>query len=315
MNNIVRKRLEIIAKLIIGFGLIIFLVVYVEPKNILETFNSADKIYIFFAFLLMPLNLFLQFSKWKILCRKYFGISDNKSIWISIFYGKSGGIFTPMKSGEYLARALPFKNIKVLDVIIATAVDKMIPMLFILYIGGSFFIIFYMNMIGYSTSTKLLSILIYLILVILPLLLLFSSSNYFIKLRARLKRIQFLQKFFEKVSFIRELDRITFIKVTLLSLLFHLTFTSQMALLLSGYSGIDNFFLFFFVANLVIFTQVIIPPIALGELGVREGATIFFMQHFGYTAAVGFNSALSLFSINLLLPAMVGFIMLFRRNN
>ncbi len=314
MNNITRKRIEIAAKLIIGLGIIIFLVVYVDPKKIAETFAKADYILLSLAVILLPFNLFFQFTKWKILLKRYFNIEDDRSIWLSIFYGISGGIFTPMKSGEYLARALSLKEVKVIDIVIATAVDKFIPIFFVVTIGGSFFIIFLKELLSFSTTVTVLLIVVYLVIVIVPLMLLLSDSDISNKLRAKLKGIKFLTKLIEKISFIRSIDKKTLIQLMGVSLVYHLTFTTQMAFLLSAFSGDFEFMKFFFVANLIIFTQIVIPPIALGELGVREGAAVYYLQSLGYSSAVGFNAAFSLFTINLLIPSIVGLLLLFKRN-
>lgn len=314
MNNITRKRIEIAAKLIIGLGIIIFLVVYVDPKKIAETFAKADYIFLSLAVILLPFNLFFQFTKWKILLKRYFNIEDDRSIWLSIFYGISGGIFTPMKSGEYFARALSLKEVKVIDIIIATAVDKFIPIFFVVTIGGSFFIVFLEGLLSFSIAITILLIIIYLISVIVPLMLLLSDSDISNKLRAKLKGIKLLTKLIEKISFIRSIDKKTLIQLMGVSLVYHLTFTTQMAFLLSAFSGDFEFMKFFFVANLIIFTQIVIPPIALGELGVREGAAVYYLQSMGYSSAVGFNAAFSLFTINLLIPSIVGLLLLFKRN-
>jgi len=314
VNNITRKRIEILVKLIFGLGLIIFLVNYVDPDKIVETFKKADYSYLSIAILLLPLNLFFQFAKWKILCKKYFKINENRLIWFSLFYGISGGIFTPMKSGEYFARTLPLKKIKIIDVVIATAVDKLIPIFFVLIIGGIFFIIFLKGLLHYSLIVTVTLIITYLALVLIPLIFLFSDLKNSVRLRTKFKGVKLLNKMIEKISFIRSIDKRTFTKLILISFLYHLTFTVQMTLLLSAFSGEFNYVKFFFAANLIIFTQIVIPPIALGELGVREGAAVYYLQSLGYSSAIGFNAALSLFTINLLIPSIVGLFLLFKRN-
>lgn len=314
MNNITRKRIEILVKLIFGFGLFIFLVNYVDPEKIVQTFKKAEYFFLSIAILLLPLNLYFQFTKWKILCKKYFKINENQSVWFSLFYGISGGIFTPMKSGEYFARALPLKGIKVVDVVIATAVDKLIPIFFVVVIGGVFFIIFLKGLLHYSLIATVTLSIVYLAVVFITIILLLSDLSISVKLRAKLKGLKLLSKMIDKISFIRSIDKKTFTKLILISFIYHLTFTVQMTLLLSAYSGELEFVKFFFAANLIIFTQIIIPPIALGELGVREGAAVYYLQSLGYPSAIGFNAAFSLFTINLLIPSIVGLFLLLKRN-
>lgn len=313
MEKLTRKRITNFAKIIIGLGLVVFLTFYVEPKSIYETYKKADKIYFLVAFLLLPLNLGLQFFKWKILSKEYFGINDNNKVWLSLFYGISGGIFTPMKSGEYFARALPYKNVKVLDVILATIVDKFIPIFFAILIGGTFFIIFLKNLIRFSAESAFGFIILYKIIVLVPLFLLFGSSSISQKMRKWLKTKRYFENIINRVAFVKMLSSKTLLKIIVISLLYHLTFTTQMSILLMAFSGESNFIMFFFIANLIIFAQIVIPPIALGEVGVREGAAVYFLQNLGFIGAVGFNAAISLFFINLLIPSIIGLTLLLKR--
>ncbi|MCF6268813.1 MAG: flippase-like domain-containing protein [Melioribacteraceae bacterium] len=314
MENLVRKRIVNIGKIGIGLGLLIFLIYYIDPTTIKETFLKANRFYFFIAFLLLPLNLFLQYYKWKVLSSKYFGIKDSGKIWLSLFYGISGGIFTPMKSGEYFARSLPYNNVKVLDVILTTLVDKLIPIFFVIIIGGAFFIIYLEGLIGFSIFVTSVLIVLSSLLVYFLLHLLFGRSKTSIKLRGWLQSKKIFAKVLDRISFLKDMDRRTLVKLVAASFFYHITFTTQMALLLSAFSGEFNFILFFFAANLIIFTQIVIPPIAFGEVGVREGASVYFLQNLGFVGAVGFNAAISLFFINLLLPSVVGFLLLLKRS-
>jgi len=314
LENLVRKRIVNIAKISIGLGLLIFLIIYIEPRMIKETFIKANKIYLLIAFLLLPLNLYLQYFKWELLSSKYFSITDRSKIWLSLFYGISGGIFTPMKSGEYFARAIPYKDVKVLDVILATLIDKLIPIIFVVLIGGSFFIFYLKSLLGFSILAIIGLIIIFITVVLFLLYILIGNGKTSIKLRKWLNSKKYFSKVLSRVSFIMNMDRITLTKLVVTSFFYHLTFTTQMTLLLSAYSGEFNFLLFFFVANLIIFAQIVIPPIAFGEVGVREGAAVYFLQNLGFSGAIGFSAAISLFFINLLLPSIVGLLLLLKRN-
>jgi len=63
------------------------------------------------------------------------------------------------------------------------------------------------------------------------------------------------------------------------------------------------------------FAKTMIPPVSLGELGIREGASVYFLTQFGETASVAFNASIFLFIINLLIPALVGLVLLLKRND
>ncbi len=313
MKKLDRKRISNFTKILIGVGLVIFLIYYLEPKEIYNTYQKANKSFLLLAILLLPVNLYLQFFKWQILSEKYFGIKEKGKVWISLLYGISGGIFTPMKSGEYFARALPYKKVKVLDVVLATLVDKLVPIFFVVLIGGTFFIVFLKSFLGLSTLVTVVLVILYKISILLPLYLLFGNKSVSLLLTNWLSSKKFFEKIISRIAFLKEMDGKTLTKLVATSFMYHLVFTTQMTILLSAFSGELNFALFFFAANLIIFAQIVIPPIALGEVGVREGAAVFFLQNLGYAGAIGFSAALTLFFINLLIPSVVGFILLLRK--
>jgi uncharacterized membrane protein YbhN (UPF0104 family) len=62
------------------------------------------------------------------------------------------------------------------------------------------------------------------------------------------------------------------------------------------------------------FTKTIIPPVSMGELGIREGASVYFLTQMGESASIAFNASIFLFIINLLIPALIGVGMFFRKN-
>lgn len=301
-------------KAILGIGIIVFLIAYLEPSSIYETYLKADKYYLILAILLLPLNLYLQFIKWKIISIKYFGISDNSKIWLSLLYGISGGLFTPMKSGEYVARAIPYKKAKVVDVVLGTMVDKIIPLYFVLLLGGVFSAVYFYQVIHFSVSAILSLFFAYLLILIFIPYLILGNSALTHRVKYYLSRNKYFLKIIPKISFLKEIDKKTLLKLVLLAIVFNLVFTLQMTILLISFSGEFNLWLFFIISNLIIFLQIIIPPIALGEIGIREGASIFFMHSYGFSGAIGFNAAFSLFIINLLIPSMIGFFLLLKRD-
>ncbi len=71
---------------------------------------------------------------------------------------------------------------------------------------------------------------------------------------------------------------------------------------------------YLWAANLIMFAKTIIPPISFGELGIREGASVYFITLMGESASVGFNASIFLFIINLLIPALIGVGMFLRKN-
>ena len=56
-------------------------------------------------------------------------------------------------------------------------------------------------------------------------------------------------------------------------------------------------------------------PISLGDLGIREGAAVFFFTKIGVSAAAAFNASVLLFMINVVIPTAIGFFYLFEQKD
>ena len=63
---------------------------------------------------------------------------------------------------------------------------------------------------------------------------------------------------------------------------------------------------------LTFFAKSAVPPVTLGDLGVRESAAVFFLGAWGVPAAAALDASLALFAVNLALPALGGLPLLAR---
>ena len=63
---------------------------------------------------------------------------------------------------------------------------------------------------------------------------------------------------------------------------------------------------------LVFFAKSAIPQVTLGDLGVREGAAVFFLGAYGVAPAAALDASLALFALNLVLPSLAGVPLLLR---
>jgi uncharacterized membrane protein YbhN (UPF0104 family) len=63
------------------------------------------------------------------------------------------------------------------------------------------------------------------------------------------------------------------------------------------------------------FTKSILSPITFGELGIREGAAIFFLTQMGELSSTALNASLALFFINIIIPSLIGLSLLFLKND
>ncbi|MBN1301389.1 MAG: flippase-like domain-containing protein [Melioribacteraceae bacterium] len=300
-------------KIITAAGLIIFLTVYVDYKEIIRLISTADIFIILMVLLLTILNLFLQFQKWRLVCNRQLGVNNNMKILKSLFVGIGAGIFTPMKFGEYISRGILFEDKRMVDVAFATFIDKGITLLIGFIIGLILFNIFMIEK-DYVSTEEIINF--YLIIFLVAALIITVT----IIIRGRLKelvkyvvpkehRLRIKEYFFT----LKSIEGNFIPKIIAIALIFHLTFTSQFALLIYSFTGVFDFLLYFYIANLILFVKIVIPPVAFGEIGVREGAAVYFTQSFAIAPAIGFSASLIIFFFNFILPSFAGLYFLSKR--
>jgi uncharacterized protein (TIRG00374 family) len=304
-----------VIKLIIAAGILYYLISYINYTEVISALNNADVLLIATAFALSFLNIYLQFLKWKITCKTVLSESKNSKILTSLFYGLSAGAITPARVGEYFGRAIAFKNKPLLQVTAATLVDKFFPLMIVAFIGsmaGILFLYFY-----YQVSFYLVLALFIVLFTLFYFFAIVIRNEKFWDgvLFTKLKNSERFKYLFLQLQTLKKLDRIYFTKMTFISFLFYSCFLLQFALLISAFSHNSQMLNYFWAGNLVMFAKTIIPPISLGELGVREGASVFFLTKFGELSSVAFNASIFLFIINILFPAFIGLILLIKKNN
>ena len=303
------------AKIIIALGLLIYLIYAVNFQEILTAIKEANIYLILCAFLLSFVNIYLQFYKWKITANVVLREHHNSKIWLSLFYGFSAGVFTPARIGEYFGRAIVFKNKSLLQVTLATLLDKFFLLLIVAFFGSIssiLFIHYHYHVTFYLTIG--LFILVFALFYLFFWLIFndrFWENVFFTKLRESIK----LHWLFEKIKVFRKLDKKYATKMFAVSLLFYLCFLFQYALLVAAFSNHNHFMDYLWAGNLMMFAKTIIPPVSLGELGIREGASVFFITQLGESASTGFNASIFLFFINVLIPSLIGMTLLLKKND
>lgn len=302
-------------KIIIAIGLLYYIIKTVNLNDIISEIYKADLTLMILVLLLSVLNIYLQYIKWKLTASLILNNSDNRKVIYSLFQGFSAAVFTPARIGEYFGRALVFNNHSLLKVTFATLLDKFFPLLMVAFLGSIASVLFiqhYYNVSFYLT----ISLIIVLFSVFYLIILLIFNQNFWNNfLFNKIKESKRLSKYFEKFSALKNLDRNYSAKMIGLSFLFYACYIIQYSILIAAFSHNSEFLNYIWAGNLTMFSKTIIPPISFSELGIREGASVFFIQQFGESASVGFNASFFLFIINILIPAFVGLILIFRKND
>lgn len=317
-NSFVAKNKTIIlisAKILIAAGFLLYLISSININEIVTAAKQANILLIILASVLVIPNVYLQYFKWKITANVVLAENSNTKIWLSLFYGISAGVFTPARVGEYFGRAIVFRDKSLISVTLATILDKLFLLLIITFFGSlsSILFIHYYYNIEYYLTVGLFIVIFALFYFIF--LMIFNDKFWNNLLFEKLKSSQKLQWLFNKIEVFRKLDKKFATKMLVVSFLFYSCFLVQYAILVIAFSNHTNLLFYVWAANLVMFAKTIIPPVSLGELGIREGASIFFITALGESASVGFNASIFLFFINVLIPSLIGLILLLKKNN
>lgn len=310
-----RVRLVFVIKIIIAAGLIVYLAEKVSLHEISVGLQNANPVYLSIALLLTVVNLYLQYIKWRITCRYLLEDERKGRILTSLFYGIAAGSFTPARVGEYFGRGAAFKDKPLLQISIATFIDKIFPLFMTAFFGSLATILFahyyYGNPPIVTASLFIIYFLLFYILIAAALNPRFWNNFLF----RTIKRSKHLHKFLKNFMILKEVDRFYTVEMLFFSFLFYTCFILQYAFLAAAFSAHPDFLKFIWAANLIMFVKTVIPPVSVGELGIREGASVFFITRFGDTPLVGFNASIFLFFINILLPSVIGMFLLMKRND
>lgn len=310
-----RKNVWIfILKLIFATGIITYLVNKLDFNEIKSTLGSANLYLLLLAIFLLIPNLYLQYFKWSLICKRFFPGIKSKQIVISIFYGMSGAIITPFQIGEYVGRGMALKEYDAIKVVLATIVDKFIPLFVVTFAGAISMIgfMFYYLEVSFYVSTSLLILIVALFFLLYFFLTKRNSLSELII--TKFGHLKFIRKNIEALQSLKNVDPNLSIKVLAISIIFILLYLSQFAILILAYGGTGNFLDSIWIALLVVFSKTIIPPISFGDLGIREGSTIYFCMAFGIASTAGFNAAFSIFLINWVIPSTIGLFLLIRKS-
>ncbi|MDP4172611.1 MAG: lysylphosphatidylglycerol synthase transmembrane domain-containing protein [Bacteroidota bacterium] len=309
------KRLFLLFKLFVSVSVLAYLYTSVRYGEILSTVRQANQTLILFAVILVFPNIFLQFLKWKLICKASLQLNENKNIWLSLFYGFSGGIATPFRLGEYLGRSMAFEDKGIAEVSAATLIDKLFVLITVTFVGAFSTVSFLQS---YYSMKLPIAILLDIAIVLFYLGLLYFSKKDEIfenKLFSKLASINYIKDFFKSLLSFRKLGRNNFIILSATTLVLCFVYIFQFAVLAEAYSNQDKLMMCFWAGILVMFFKTIIPPITLGELGIREGASVFFLTKMGLNSAAALNASLTLFSINILIPSLIGFFLVISKRS
>lgn len=309
MNDGARRRFwGGIARLIVAAGLLAVLVAFVDVRAIVATAGEAYSPFILAALTLLPLNLLLDAAKWRLLVSRACEPVSFREALGSVFAGIALGFVTPARVGEYAGRVFYLKNGRKGLLLVLSAIDRMYSV-WIYFLVGTVILgfglqgtipgpggIWWLTVAAGAATTIVL--------------------GWLLAQPARLSAIGPALARWTRRDWTRHLDSLTAIDLptvasaVALSALRYTVFCAQFVLLVLAFFPAAPALPLFAAVSLVFFAKTLIPSISAFDLGIRESAAVFFLGFYGVTAPAALNASLTLFAINLLVPAVVGILVI-----
>ncbi len=279
-----KKGFRPVIKIVLTILFIAFLLYFVKPNEIYKAFCNANYFWIIIALLLLPLNVFLQCLRWHYLVKIEVDNVQWTKILVSVLYSYSYGIFTPARLGE-LGRAFHIDRNKRRELVILAIQEKIYAWGIIIILGLLCLAIY--KSYYYSIPSVLLSITL-------------------VKASQIVKRVPFISKFYYI------LHKTNVIQLFLISLLFTLTYFFQFFLIINGFKRVEIIPTMFYISLILFFNSL---PITFSGLGTRELLSVFFLKSIGISQGDAVSASLLLFTINILVPTTIGFLLLIFKKN
>ena len=292
-------------KVIVAALMLTILIRKMSFDRLYEALSLAKNQFILLAFLLLFFNVFLQFLKWLLVVYRENSLVKKRHVLFSLFVGMALGLVTPGRVGDF-GRTFFVKNVEWPRLLGLLMVDKLIT-LAVLYlvgiIGLSHFISMRMHPFVWLPIFLMTFGLVMLFLVFLlrPEILRSIISRY----HRILSRYGALEKFMTGIEMATPWLTMRLMAITVVHTL---TYCSQFVLLMLAFHKIpvlDGFL----SAFAIMFTKSLLP-IAIGDLGIRESASVYFLDQIDVPDVAAFNASFLLFAINILLPSLVGLVLL-----
>jgi hypothetical protein len=286
--------------------------------HIKASFHSSKIINILLVILLMVLNWSIEAKKWQHSVASIYRITFSQAF-KAILSGVSFSVTMPNRIGEYLGRIAYMPEGNRLKTISVTLVGS-ISQLFVTVVCGTIGFVFLRNQL---IQHQVISEIFYRFAVTgFLMVIIFLTVIYF--------KISFIEKLFERwiknspylylIESLRSFNVQLLFRLLLLSFLRYLVFLMQYYLLFALFDIELSVVIICGVVSVLFLILAVVPTIALVEVGLRGEVSLQLMGMFtANTLGVGLASV-SIWFINLVLPAIVGSVLflgikVFKRKN
>jgi uncharacterized membrane protein YbhN (UPF0104 family) len=315
----VRQKSRRIVVFIIKFFIAVFSFFYIyfnlsrvgwHDVNILFE-NGLDIFLLIPVLILMPVNWFIESVKWKFLLSKIQKIKFIYSV-KAVYTGIAFAIFTPNRIGELAGRIFVLETDNRIKGIFSTAVGSLAQMCITVifgFVGGIFLFRLYPDKISGLNNDHILLIQITGLFIVLLFPVFFFSLKTLFRF---IQRFKLPDKLLKTVEVIAGYSKRELIIVLLLSFLRYSVFVFQLYLLMVLFDVGILFHEALICISLTYFVSSVIPSFTLAEIGIRGSAALFFTGLFIHNEIAVISATISVWIINLAIPAMIGAILFLR---
>lgn len=292
----------LVAKVVLAGGVMGFLLYVVDPAEIARRAASAQVGWLVAALALLPLNLAAQGAVWYLLLRLALPDVGLRPAVGALMSGFALGLVTPAHAGEFVGRAYYLPGVDRWEVSVLVFTHRMLEMAACIDVGAVALVYY----VGAHAPEPLvfwqgLSYAGAALAVILTVLALLPGLTHRL-LTAVLRRETLRQR----VAFFTRIGSVHAAALLATAFAGYLIFTTQFFFLLRAFEPEAPLQAGYLGIALVYFVKYLVPAVTFLDLGIREGAAVYFLGDLGFESAVAFNASFLLFCINLVLPAALG---------
>ena len=295
-------RIATYIKATLSLAALAFLAYYVDPAAMARAAAGADPRLIVAAVILLPINVALEGLVWHLLISRLSRATKLRDHIGALFAGYALGFFTPARAGEFAGRAFYIRHDDRWEIAILVGAQRLFDM-GVVHSVGCLATVFYIMAVD-PQPVLLWRVLAAAGGVSGAALVAASASPATIhRILARERAFSFLRS---RIDFLERLSSLDGLGMLGLSFLRYGVYSTQFLLLLMAIVPNADVSLALLGIALVFFVKLLLPPVTLMDVGIREGAAVFFLGSLGFPEAAALNASLLLFTINLLVPAAAG---------
>jgi uncharacterized membrane protein YbhN (UPF0104 family) len=301
-----RKGVWASAKIGLTVGLIVVVIQKVDWSAIVSEFSDIRPVMFAMALAVAVLNIYIQYRKWGFLVRIPYPEMPRRYVYASLLCGFSIGLITPGRLGE-LGKGLFLPGISRTQATGMSILDKVFSQLPLAMFGLLAIAYFSTRTSNFSAGVYVLCIALAGALFVLAHLILFrpQTLRQWIRRSSNLvARMPLTEKLTMLLSTTEVFKKNHFPPSLMYGVVFQLIIYLQTFLCVGTFHDVDV--LPALAASAAAMFAKSLLPIAVMDLGVREGAIMFFFGMVAVPSSAALNGSLLLFLINVLIPGIMG---------